>query len=260
MSKDPETLDPSDFRPVAERESEFDRDASPEEADELRAQRFARVIHIGGRYADAIERGELSEDQETTRRSLESIAYRRRMDLATERGVPSERGVLPVAAADDLATTPAVVAVQRAMAWRDARGARQPLVLVVLGPVGTGKSVALGHAIAHHERNARHVIAPDVLPRASYSELRAARAKMVAVDLLAIDEIGTEEKPTVVLDMILDRYNAGKATIIAGNVTKEQFSDRYADDRLRSRLGRQQADGQNVLVVLTGSDLRARKP
>jgi hypothetical protein len=79
----------------------------------------------------------------------------------------------------------------------------------------------------------------------------------VAIDLLAIDELGDDERPDRVAVLLRARYNAGKATLLAGNVTPEAFRDRYCDDRLRSRLGRQQADGQRVTVALRDRDMRA---
>jgi len=257
VSNDPKCIGPDDLAALTrERELPSERDASPDEAAELSTQRLARVIHIADRYRGALASGDLEASQAASRRSLDRIVRGRTRELATERGVPAERGVLDFAADASPPATAAMLAVRSALAWRAARGLHQPLVLVVLGPVGTGKSCALGWAVAHHDRNARHISAPDALALVDHSAMREARERLVRVDLLALDEAGTEEKPATVLDLVLDRYNAGKVTLFAGNVTREQFAERYTDVRLRSRLARQQADGQRVLVVLDGHDMR----
>lgn len=246
---------------MTKHEHKFAEDASPEELEEVERQRasLARIVSIGDGYRAKLAAGDLADRQDAGRRALEAIERQRVREQAVERGVPAERGVLDFAAEWDPATTQAVVAVQQALQWRGVRGVRQPLVLVVLGPVGTGKSVALGWAVTHHGYTARHVAAPDLPGRVDHSAMRETRERLVRVDLLAVDEVGTEDKPATVLDLVLDRYNAGKATLLAGNVTKAQFAERYTDGRLRSRLARQQADGQPVLVVLAGEDLRQRR-
>jgi DNA replication protein DnaC len=153
--------------------------------------------------------------------------------------------------------------VQAALAWRKARGSHRALVLALCGGCGTGKSVALGWAVLRHDGSARMISsdrAGSYDPSQAHSQSRAEWDRIVGVDLLAIDELGDEDRPDRVGVLLRARYNAGKATLLAGNLTPAQFRERYCDERLRSRLSRQQAERQRVTLALRGADMRAGGP
>jgi hypothetical protein len=261
---DPTKISADDLlAPPRERELPSERDADPDEAAELervRTHRWGRVVSIADAYRAKAAAGAFDPLQ----RDVEAFHRRQRewrnRERGPELGVSREDGVLDFAVLDAPPRTAALDAVREALAWRAGHGPHRPLVLALLGSTGSGKSVALGWAVLHHDRSARQVAAADVPRRVEHSEAKAERARLLAVDLLAVDEIGgrSDEQPAHVLDLVLERYNAGRVTLLAGNVTAAHFKGQYADERLASRLRRQQADGQRVVVQLAATDMRKR--
>lgn len=146
----------------------------------------------------------------------------------------------------------------------DPRHARWALV-VLLGGTGIGKTSALAWSVARHAREARYALARDAAsalvdrPRAFESERDAAELcdTLRAVDLLALDELGTEPQrdSAELLGLASHRCDEGRATVLAGNLSLAQFVARYLeqDARFASRL----ASPRGCLVDLSGEDSRA---
>lgn len=135
------------------------------------------------------------------------------------------------------------------------------LVQVLLGGTGLYKTGALARAVARHDWHARYIAAPfaaDALsgrPRCFSQErdLAVIAETLYTVDLVAIDELGTEPEgdAQALENLIALRVAEGRATILAGNMTAQAFVGRYRDPRLLSRLRASQG-----LVVLAGTDGR----
>jgi len=82
------------------------------------------------------------------------------------------------------------------------------------------------------------------------------------VDLLALDELGTEGTPEAITRLLLDRWTRGAITLCASNVSAKELHTRYfssADgERLADRLRGQTEQGVKGVVSLRGSSRRHR--
>lgn len=180
---------------------------------------------------------------------------------ASDRGVPRAQDIRQWVFPEvvDGAVFDAVAeAVRRRGNPRDARWC----FFVALGSVGVGKTAALARAVARHRADAFYVLAPDASAAfqnrlRSFDHDRATQdlvARLRTVDLLAIDELGTEppEFSEELVTLIALRCTEGLATLVASNLTAEHFARRFASPRIRSRL---EADGGSILSF-QGRDLR----
>lgn len=143
------------------------------------------------------------------------------------------------------------------------RRGKRPAFRVLLGPMGTGKSVALTFALAHAPRGAAYTTAAEITrTHRAMHDNRGVWAKWVNVDLLCIDELGTEEKPEVITELLLDRWKTGGLTIGAGNVSAKVIASRYLAGelgaRLKERLGEQVARGLSLTVARADESRRAK--
>jgi hypothetical protein len=184
--------------------------------------------------------------QEARRR--DEAAHVAHVARADDRGVPRARHVRAVALARDVRITPALEALSGPLAARE-RG--EPVVVVLLGPAGVGKTCALARAVARHPLSARYLAAADLADGGWAS--RDLRASLAAVDLLVVDETGLERDVTPVREVLCRRWDDGAATLLASNLTPDAWTTRYLDARLASRLGSLRG---RWLVVLDGADLR----
>lgn len=174
--------------------------------------------------------------------------------LAEERDVPLETGLRDVVLDDAPLMTDAMLAATDALAWRgihDGHGrGRRPVILVVAGPPGTGKSAALSRVVAHHERTARYVTAAQVATtvRNGHSDPEAKWLRWERADLLAIDEVGVETAKDAepITSLLLARWTHGGATIVAGNISAGGFIQRYASGALGERLADRLVNGQKA--------------
>jgi DNA replication protein DnaC len=199
----------------------------------------ARLGDILGRVqvvAAAPERAEVLQAR------LRELRARRREGLratCNTLGVPEDEDMREVVLDDDAAATQALAAVRSALAWRG--DARRGLVLVLGGERGLGKSAAMGWALARHEGSALWVDAADVgaTPRNGYSDNAHAWERWLSVQLLALDDLGTEKgDPEDLVGLLAQRYNRGRATIVSTNLSRAQIAERY----LSSDIGRRLAD------------------
>jgi DNA replication protein DnaC len=127
------------------------------------------------------------------------------------------------------------------------------------GTTGCGKTVALGTIAAQWDT--MYVGADDLCRTfsANFGEQLAKQERIRDTNkLLALDDIGTEIDDTRMLPTLLEIINARASavytpTVIATNLTKKDFADRYKNERLMSRMARVQ------WTTVQGEDLRRQK-
>lgn len=198
---------------------------------------------------------------------LESDRRRRELaEVADACGVPGDVGVRRFALEVAL-TGPLVDAVREALSWRAARSrelhGRAPVLRMLGGPVGRGKTVALAWSVVHHVRGARYVTATEIAatPRNGYSTNEDAHRRWERVDLLCVDEVGMDAQTDALVGLMLARWTAGGATLLAGNLNRREFTARYLSGPLGERLtdrvsGVQKRGGCDWFVLSSGPSLR----
>lgn len=220
-------------------------------------------------------------------RALESIVGRTRQLLASQRHQdavadfvkgtpvrrvsPASRGIPNHSILRGPATSPepteAMRYVSRALEWWAAR--RRGLLLVLSGPAYCGKSVALAHAVLRSEQPARYVFAEDLaaIGESTFSEVQRERDAVRSVPLLSIDEAWRERGRDArerIAAVMQRRYNDGRATLIATNLSIEAFTERYLIDphgelsgAMEARLNQQEDDGCRWFELIEPLDLGA---
>jgi DNA replication protein DnaC len=135
---------------------------------------------------------------------------------------------------------------------------KREAVLVLAGNSGCGKTVALATMAAL--RDIRYLGADDLnrIFAANFGEQLVNQDQIRETPLLlALDDIGTELDETRMLPTLLEIINARVSaartpTVIATNLTKQEFAARYPNERLLSRMQRVR------WVPVQGEDLRRR--
>ena len=152
-----------------------------------------------------------------------------------------------------------------AMEYADAFPNAKASDLLLLGGSGVGKTFLL-HAIAHRvlERGysvlcvgAYKVI--ELARRAHFQNDPAEMESLMDVDLLLIDDLGTEpmmENITIpyLYNLINTRQQSGKHTVITTNLQKDEIKSRYTE-RIASRLLNSR---QCHVMAFVGEDVRRR--
>lgn len=229
---------------------------------------------------DDLARVEAEREQELSAHMTEWKSEQAR--IALERKVlaaqiPEHAGLRLVACSEDPIATPAMSKCLQASAWRDARtaevaaklGAKAgswPALLFLSGAPDSGKSCAMAWTAVHHPARALFVTAAEIAATAfGHSETTEQWREWYDVDLLCIDELGLERgEPDKLARVLVERYNRGRFTLCAGNLTLEEFQGRYnpgEQTRLWSRLEREQgqlAGGLPWYVLLEPCDLRGK--
>jgi len=148
-------------------------------------------------------------------------------------------------------------AVKRAREWW---ASRDKPWLLLSGPTGCGKSMAAASIPADHTRG--KFVRADELVRlfsSMFGEQYEQQQTLRDTHLLVIDDLGCELDHARMLPALLDLLDARQSarrlpTIVTTNLTPAAFRERYANDRLNSRMAE--------LVRwegLTGEDLRRKK-
>jgi hypothetical protein len=135
------------------------------------------------------------------------------------------------------------------------RGGDLMQMLVLLGPPGSGKTVAaawlLGQAVRRHPWNSQPTksnttpllfVEARALTRLSNFDPEASRwvDAMRDAKLLVLDDVGDEGTPSgcsTLADVVLHRHARKRRTVLTGNLRAEAFKARYGDalaDRIRA--------------------------
>jgi len=208
----------------------------------------------------ATTRDALAREQDEFERRRRAGLLERRAD---EAGVPRQASLRRVAICEGLVETDAMRAVAEALSWRSGRGSEfgtQEMTRVVAGRPGTGKSAACARAVVRHPASSAYVTAVEIAatPRNAFSVNEERWLRWLDVDLLALDDAGTEGgDPGVIRTLLVQRHDAGRATFVTTNAAKGEFVKRYFDGRLADRLkGGQESEGLEWFVSVEGSSLR----
>lgn len=125
--------------------------------------------------------------------------------------------------------------------WAEGRDSKSWLMLC--GPVGRGKTVAIAAWLAAVEGGGVAYVGARELERlsmAKFGDDEVAYKKLFEIDALAIDDIGREDDlgrmQTALLDLVDMRRRASLRTALATNFSRKAFCERYSDARLQSRL------------------------
>lgn len=131
-----------------------------------------------------------------------------------------------------------------------------PPVLVLAGPTGSGKTVAMAYALA--ELEARWITCTQLTRRsvANFGDEAEEYESTLRARALCVDDVGTErmaaEPVTSMLVELLEKRQSTR-TVITTNLSGSDFVKRYGDARLRSRLLRVR------WVACQGEDMRRAK-
>jgi DNA replication protein DnaC len=113
--------------------------------------------------------------------------------------------------------------------------------LVLSGPPGCGKSLAAANALWWCD--GRWVRADELLRlfASMFGDQYEQQQTLRDARLLVIDDVGCELDAQRMLPALLDLLDARKSarntpTILTTNLNKKQFAERYANDRLTSRM------------------------
>ena len=180
---------------------------------------------------------------ETARVQAEALAVQRRLErqqrLERERvplKAPIERAII---AGARLEPRPSLLAVQRWLADRDAHP-----ILVLSGGTGAGKSVAAAWALANGPSYCRWRSGAQALRAfaANFGPGAEDQDAMRACRLLVLDEVGVHLDAARTLAMLLDLFDSRKGsaartrTVVTTNMLQSAFLQRFADQRLHSRM------------------------
>lgn len=181
-----------------------------------------------------------------------------RAELCTLRGVPEDVEVRRWAL-DPHPSGELFDAIREAIAWQrereEQRGGRVPVLRILAGTTGTGKTSALAWGVATWPRRARYVTADALCSSKTDEPWREARD----ASLLALDELGIEAHPDRVTELLLARWSAGRLTLCGTNLTSSEIITRYmarAGERLLDRLRAQKASGLRAFVAAHGASFR----
>ena len=171
-----------------------------------------------------------------------TIAQRARMA-----DVPTDATVWPFVLRDDSERTEALVATEARLAEYEAecaRGVRRAFVLVFGAGFGVSKTIGVCHACVRVDRSFL-VRAAYRMPNVFTDEGRELLDRMENVGLLFLDD--AELWPTsdrVLKPLLRHRFNYGRPTFIAGNVTQEYVMTQMFDDAMMSRVLAQSDGGR----------------
>ena len=219
---------------------------------------LAQVIELSARARQRIDAGEV--EQRVRRRA--QLAFEERMRTAARDprvGVPQGPGLIERALKPG---TGKVAKVCRDL-YRFARQSTPPHTATcwLIGPPGTGKTTSAVRLILRHEahgRSAAYLRAP-VLPSVRNYATTELYDRARRVDLLVVDEIGTEPDARAIMNLVLERHDYERVTILIGNLTATECVDRYqlmADPRMRSRMAHLRAQGLNPVRAVRDTDYR----
>jgi predicted AAA+ superfamily ATPase len=116
----------------------------------------------------------------------------------------------------------------------------QPTLIALCGPTRTGKTVALSLAVSSVEASALYVTTYQMadVPKPYRHDETHPWNTWRTVDVLAIDEVHADESVIPrIRSLLYERWDNGRCTLLAGNLTVSTFMARYlSDEALRRRV------------------------
>jgi len=206
---------------------------------------------------------------EVFRATLKAEVGRRRAAYertANAMGLPGDPNVREPAYDDWLPESESLRLFREAWAWRTPR--RAACIRVVSGAKGIGKTVAAAHVLLRTcGESAVYLAATWVGPRDRRTGFQAQQEweRWCQARAMLLDDLGTEEDPTRITELLLERYNAGRVTFVTCNLTRDDVHKHYyrsaLGDRLFDRLRHAQAEdgGLASYVLAQGPCLRNAK-
>lgn len=183
-----------------------------------------------------------------------------RTPRTSSRGVPQVDRVFELVQQRTVPMTPVLEILVRGLRWRADRakrcGAPAGALLAVSGDPGTGKTCGASWIVAWREASSCFVRAEEVgrTAQTAHQQSTAAWDQWLAPSLLVIDECGAEHTAGAaarITSLWVQRYDAGKATVLLTNIASGPFVQRFCsarnaagsyvvDRRVLSRLGNEQ--------------------
>lgn len=209
--------------------------------DDLRARVAAMLASMPVLTPEQIEAEERKRAEAEEQRAKAEHARRRRDAVESLGDLPIAREMLEPIVDGSVGDSAAISAVR---SWYESKG--KP-VLMLLGGVGSGKTVAAGWLLARitmteRSASARYVKMRDVanLYRAGFGDDAKAFADVIKCGLLVIDELTTERDADLgraaLHEVIDERGTRRRPTLLLANRTKDEIRERYdarTIDRLR---------------------------
>lgn len=203
---------------------------------------------------------------EHARQEILAKRIREQKETADTRGIVPDGDVRVHAFRPDLDGA-YIRAIVEAVEWRRDRsrmsGERQPALIVLSGPRGRGKTVALSWKVMHEDRSAWYVTASQITTtiRNGHSDPEALWRRWERCSVLAIDDVELEDKPDILSGLLLTRWSQGGLTLLASNLSRRDFGARYlsgpSGERLLDRIEHvQKRHGLKWCVVDSGPSLR----
>lgn len=176
--------------------------------------------------------------------------------LANAMGLPRD-DVRQYVYDDWLVESDALRAFREAWAWRVKNQA--PFVKIVSGAKGLGKTVAAGHVMLRVSPESAVCVPASLAgnPRRAGPQTQIEWERWRTERLVLLDDLGTEEDPTPIVDLLWSRFTSGRGTFVTCNMAREVVLHRYFEsaigDRLHARLTETQS-GERGLTPFTSVD------
>jgi len=131
-----------------------------------------------------------------------------------------------------------------------------PALLHLGGGRGLGKTVTLAWAVQQSEKSAYFIEASEIQRGGPWKDATERWNFLIHVRLLTIDEVGIGQQTEDFRALLLQRWNKGKITILAGNQKQGELQSFWLEERLKDRLNSQLGWGLVPSLCLNGESLR----